>query len=103
LARFEIKQELMKKYHAFLPDMTPFERRQIRGQQEIICRYEPEKAVTTLPQLLSKREDRHRFLTFLDLLLKDPRLSVVERSPEQNAIVERIREVLAEGVATAAA
>jgi pimeloyl-ACP methyl ester carboxylesterase len=102
LARFELKQELMKKYHSFLPEMTLFQRRQIRGQQEIICRYEPEKAIATLPQLLSKREERQRFLTFLDLFLKDPRLRVVESSHERNTIVQRIRDVLVEGVATAA-
>jgi pimeloyl-ACP methyl ester carboxylesterase len=102
LARFELKQELMKKYSDFVPDLTPFQRREIRGKQEIICRYEPEKAISTLPKLLSDHKDRRRFLTFLDRLLKDPALEN-KASEEQSAMVKRIREVLADRVLAIAA
>ena len=42
-------------YRDLLPDLPPDEVRRIRGEQEIIVRYEPEKAVETLPALLSKQ------------------------------------------------
>ena len=93
LARFELKQKLMKKYHGLVPDLTPYQRRRIRGQQEIICRYEPERAISTLPQLLSDRDDRRRFLTLFERLLRDPLVNPTGR----------IREVLSEGETAAAA
>ena len=92
----------MKKYHDLLPDLTPYQRRRIRGQQEIICRYKPEEALSTLPQLLSNRDDRRRFLTLLERLLRDPLVTGIEPSPEQTATLRRIREVLANGVMAAA-
>jgi pimeloyl-ACP methyl ester carboxylesterase len=102
LARFELKRELMKKYEEFIPDLTPFERRQIRGKQEIICLYEPERALATLPQLLSGHKDRRRFLTFLERLLKDPMLAR-EPSAQQHAMLKRIRDLLAEKTLAAVA
>jgi len=105
LARFELKQKLMKKYHGLVPDLTPYQRRRIRGQQEIICRYEPERAISTLPQLLSDRDDRRRFLTLFERLLRDPLVNPTgaEPSREQTATLRRIREVLSEGETAAAA
>jgi pimeloyl-ACP methyl ester carboxylesterase len=103
LARFELKQKLMKKYHDLLPDLTPYQRRRIRGQQEIICRFEPQKAISTLPQLLSDRGDRRRFLTLLERLLKDPLVTGIEPSPERTATLRRIREALSNGAMATAA
>jgi hypothetical protein len=105
LARFELKHELMKKYHDLLPDLTPYQRRRIRGQQEIICRYEPESAISTLTQLLADRDDRRRFITLLERVLKDPlvNLAGAEPSPEQSATLRRIRQVLSDGAIAVAA
>ena len=98
LARLELKQELMKKYRDFLPDVPPDERRRIRGKQELICRYEPGEAIATLPILLSDPKDRSRFLSLLDQLVKDPMMDLAgaRPTPQQLEMVSRIRQVLAE-------
>ena len=49
LARLALKRELAAEYRDLLPDWTPDEWRRIRGEQDIIVRYEPEKAIATLP------------------------------------------------------
>ena len=97
LARLELKQELMKKYRDFLPDVPPDERRRIRGKQELICRYEPGKAIATFPKLLSDPKDRSRFLSLLDQLVKDPMMDLAgaRPTPQQLEMVSRIRQVLA--------
>ena len=94
LARLELKQELMKKYRDFVPEYSPYERRRIRGKQEIICQYELDKAIATLPQLLSDLQDRRRFLKLLEALLKDPQVNAKGPTREQTAMLKRIRDVL---------
>jgi hypothetical protein len=74
--------------------MPPDQTRRIRGEQEIIARYEPEQAILTLPNLLTERADRDRLLTLLDKLLADNRVQRSQPTPEQLAMVERIRLVL---------
>ena len=46
--------------------MSEEQRRRIRGEQDIIVRYEPDRALVTLPRLLTRRGDRARLLTLLD-------------------------------------
>jgi pimeloyl-ACP methyl ester carboxylesterase len=94
LSRIELKQELMSEYREFMPALPRDEARRIRGEQEIVVRYEPEKAIETLPQLLAERADRERLLTLLERLLADRRIQAVEPSAEQKAMLERIRGVL---------
>ena len=48
--------------------------RRIGGEQEIIARYEPDRAVETLPALLPQRQDRKRLLTLLERLANDRRV-----------------------------
>ena len=69
--------------------------RRMRGEQEIIVRYEPEKAIATLPALLPKRKDRERLLTLLDRLANDARVRHEGLTPEQRTMVERVRRALA--------
>jgi len=78
-----------------LPDIPLDETRRIGGEQEIIARYEPDKAVETLPLLLSDAGDRARLLTLLDCVLADKRVQTIQPSPEQRAMLARIRGVLA--------
>ena len=64
--------------------------RRVRGEQEIIVRYEPEQAIATLPELLADRADRERLLTLLDRLLADERMQRVKPSTEQLAMLQVI-------------
>jgi pimeloyl-ACP methyl ester carboxylesterase len=99
LSRLQLKQELIADYRELLPAISMDQARRIRGEQEIIVRYEPERAIQTLPMLLSDAADRDRLLTLLDRLLADERIQRVKPSSEQLAMLERIRSVL---VSTAA-
>ena len=54
LERVALKQELVEEYRDLLPDLAPDQWRRIRGEQDIIVRYEPEEAIATLPRLLTE-------------------------------------------------
>ena len=94
LARVQLASDLLEDYRDLLPDLPRDEARRIGGEQEIIARYEPDKAIETLPVLLAKREDRERLLTLLERVLADKRVQLIEPSPEQRAMLARIRDVL---------
>jgi hypothetical protein len=94
LSRVQLAQELLDDYRDALPDLPLDEARRIGGEQEIIARYEPDKAVETLPVLLAKRKDRDRLLNLLERVLADKRVQRIEPSPEQTAMLTRIRRVL---------
>jgi pimeloyl-ACP methyl ester carboxylesterase len=94
LARVAMRAEIARDYADLLPDLTPEEWRRVRGEQEIIVRYEPERALETLPELLDQPEDRERFFTVVERLLADRRMQAVEPTPEQQAMLARLREVL---------
>ena len=94
LEKLQSKQEIMEDYRELLPQLADDQRRRIRGEQDIIVRYEPDLAVTTLPQLLVKGTDREKLFTLLDRLWSDERLRRATPTPEQAAMLERIRKVL---------
>ncbi|WP_312552693.1 DUF3141 domain-containing protein [Massilia sp.] len=94
LARLQTKDELARDYAPYLPQVAPEQFRRIRGEQEIIARYEPEQAILSLPQLLSDPADRTRLLTLLDKLMADGRVQAVQPTVQQLDMLERIREVL---------
>jgi len=98
LARLELKAELVKEYADLLPDLPLHEWKRIRGEQDAIVHFEPERALETFPQLLDDPADRERFLQVLERLTTDPRVCAEKATPEQIAIVARIRQVL--GAAT---
>jgi len=95
LSRLQMKQELMGEYRDLLPDMPPDQWRRVRGEQEIIVRYEPEKALATLPKLLANHADRERLVTLVRRLLADERVQRARPSTEQMAIIENIGAALA--------
>ena len=95
LSRLQLKQELIADYRDLLAPISMDQARRIRGEQEIIVRYEPQRAIETLPVLLAERTDRDRLLTLVDRLLADERVQRVKPSSEQLAMLERIRTVLA--------
>ncbi|HYX67094.1 MAG TPA: DUF3141 domain-containing protein [Burkholderiales bacterium] len=94
LSRIELKQELMRDYGEFLPKMSRDEARRLRGEQEIVVRSEPDRAIEALPSLLKQPEDRARLLTFVDRLLGDRRVQGIEPTQDQKAMLARIHAVL---------
>ncbi len=97
LSRLQMKQELMADYRDLLPSMPADQWRRVRGEQEIVVRYEPDKAIATLPRLLAKQEDRERLVRLVQRLLADERVQRAKPSNEQLAMVEHIGETLAVG------
>jgi hypothetical protein len=95
LARLQTKDELARDYAALLPQVAPDQFRRIRGEQEIIARYEPEQALASLPQLLHDPDDRTRLLTLLDKLMADQRVQAEQPTAQQLDMLGRIRGVLA--------
>ena len=89
-----MKHELATEYRALLPDLAPDQWRRIRGEQDIIVRYEPEKAIASLPKLLSKHGDRERLITLVRRLLADERMRRFEPTTEQLTMLENIGETL---------
>jgi hypothetical protein len=77
-----------------LPELPLDQVRRIAGEQEIIARYEPERALETLPLLLSERKQREALLTLLDRVLADPRVQRIEPTTAQRAALTKIRRVL---------
>jgi hypothetical protein len=94
LARIELKAQMAREYAELLPPLAAEEWHAIRGRQEIICRYEPDAAIQTLPRLLGSGDDRARFLTVLERLLADKRIETSRATAAQRATLERIRSVL---------
>ena len=94
LSQLVMKQELINDYSDLLPSLPLDQWRRIRGEQEIIARYEPDQAIETLPELLRERADRERLITLLERLLADRRVLQSKPTPEQMAMLERIRSVL---------
>ncbi len=94
LSRLQLAQELIEEYRDLLPELPPDEVRHIGGEQEIIARYEQERAIETLPLLLARREDRDRLVTLLERVLADKRVQRIQPSAEQTAMLARIRRVL---------
>jgi len=94
LARVQLASDLIEDYRDLLPVLPTDEARRNGGEQEIIARYEPDRAVETLPVLLAKRKDRDRLLSLLDRVLADKRVQRIEPTPEQLAALARIRRVL---------
>ena len=94
LSRLQLAHELIEEYRDLLPDLRPDEARRIEGEQEIIARYEPDKAIETLPALLSAQEDQGRLLSLLERVLADKRVQRIQTSAKQKAMLARIRGAL---------
>ncbi|HEX5865260.1 MAG TPA: DUF3141 domain-containing protein, partial [Casimicrobiaceae bacterium] len=94
LSRLQLAHEMIEEYRELLPELAPDEARRIGGEQEIIARHEPEKAVETLSVLVAEPKDRDRLLTLLERVLADRRMQRIQPSAEQKAMLARIRRVL---------
>jgi pimeloyl-ACP methyl ester carboxylesterase len=94
LARFALKKDLVEDYEDLLPKLKPDQWRRIRGEQDIIVRYEPQRALTTLPLLLADPADRDRLIRLARRMLADERVQRNKASPEQLAMLKSIAETL---------
>jgi pimeloyl-ACP methyl ester carboxylesterase len=94
LERIALKRDLIDEYRDLLPDLAPEEWRHIRGEQDIIVRYAPELALSTLSELVVDPADRERLLTVVERILTDKRLSSVQPSAGQRAMLARLSEAL---------
>ncbi|MBK4736765.1 DUF3141 domain-containing protein [Noviherbaspirillum pedocola] len=94
VARLIMREEKKQAYAEYLPKVEADQWRRVRGEQEIIARYDPELAFDTLPKLLDNAADRERLLTLLDKLMADRDVQSVEPTAEQLAMLERVRAVL---------
>jgi len=94
LERIEQKKELIEEYRDLLPQITLEQARRNRGMQEIIVNYEPQRALETLPQLLSAPADRERFFALGQRLINDERVQQAKPTQEQLDMLARIRAVL---------
>jgi pimeloyl-ACP methyl ester carboxylesterase len=94
LERLAMKQELMSDYKKLLPDLEPHEWRRVRGEQDLIVRYEPERALATLPLLLRDPADREKLVTLVNRLVEDERVRRAKPSSEQIAMLSHIGETL---------
>src|SRR5262249_6024270 len=83
LTRLALRKELAEEYAEYLPALEHDQWRRLRGEQEIIVRYEPERALASLPTLLAEPADRKRFLTLVEKLTEDERLQGLAPSAAQ--------------------
>jgi pimeloyl-ACP methyl ester carboxylesterase len=95
LAQLHLKRELAEKFSDLLPKTTPDQQRRIRGTQDLIVSHNPEKALSTLPQLLTNQADRARLSRLLDRVMADEGMQQLNVTAEQLEMLHRIRQVLA--------
>jgi hypothetical protein len=100
LSRLILRQELAKDYADLLPSLPLDQWRRIRGEQEIIARYEPDRAIEALPELLADTADRERLFMLINRALADERVQRSKPTAEQMTMLDRIRAVLSDRPAT---
>jgi len=88
------RAEILADYGDLLPPMSRDAARRMRGEQEIIVEYEPEKALQALPALLADARDRKRLVALFERLLADARVPWARMSAGQQEMLGRIRAVL---------
>ncbi len=101
LSWIETRKELADDYRELLPDLPPDVRRRVRGEQDIIVRYERDRAIETMPALLADPADRERLLELVTRLLADERIQAARPTAEQTAMLEALRRALAREPAAA--
>jgi hypothetical protein len=94
LGWLKARRALAADYKDLLPSLPPDEWRRVRGEQEIVVRYEPDRALETLPSLLRDPADRARLVTLLRKLRGDDRVRRAAPTDDEKAIVEHIGAAL---------
>jgi pimeloyl-ACP methyl ester carboxylesterase len=88
------KHALVEQYRELLPALAPDEWRRIRGEQDIVVRYEPQRALETLPQLVSDPAERKRLLALMDRVAGDARLGEAGMGDAPRAVLAQVRKAL---------
>jgi pimeloyl-ACP methyl ester carboxylesterase len=96
LAQLHLKRELIEKFADLLPKTTPDKQRRIRGLQDLIVHRHRERALQTLPQLLSNPTDRQRLRTLLTRVLAEQGVRELKLTSTQIKTLRLIKKVLAE-------
>ena len=86
LSWLERKEAFVAEHADLMPAVTREEWRRIRGEQEIIARYAPDKAIATLPKLLADARDRARLRALLERLAQEAQRMRREPTAEQVAM-----------------
>ena len=94
LSSLELKEELAAEYRDLLPAVTREEWRRIRGEQEIVARYEPDRAIATLPKLLADARDRERLRALLERLASDERVRRTKPTAAQVAMLGELERTI---------
>jgi len=89
------REKLRKDYAEFLPNLPVEQWRRIQGEQEIITHYDPERAISTLPALLTNGSDQEKLLALLDKLSHDERVQYAMPTTDSTETIERVYQVLA--------
>ena len=97
LARLDLKRELVQKYDALLPRVKAEDWRRIRGEQEVVAKLEPERAIATLADLVPAARDRERLVSLVEHVIDEGGAHGITPAPEQLATFARIREALSTG------
>ena len=93
LASLELKADLLEDYAELLPRQSPEASRRTRGEQEVMVRHEPQRALETLPELVRAPKDRERLLQLIDKVTDDDRVEF-DLTKEQLAMLAKIATVL---------
>jgi hypothetical protein len=94
LRQLELGRSFEERYSRLLPRVSPERERRVRGEQEIIVRYEAKRALETLPHLVRRSTDRARLLTLMEAVFTEAKLGKIKPTPEQISKFEKIRGVL---------
>jgi pimeloyl-ACP methyl ester carboxylesterase len=94
LRELELGRAFEQKYAHLLPRISPERERRIRGEQEIIIRYESARALMALPHLLRHQKDRERLLALMEAVLTETKLGKLKPTPGQVSRFEKVRGVL---------
>jgi len=78
-----------------LPDLELADLRRVEGEQEIIVRYAPERAMETLPALVRAPADRRRLATLLERAATFEDTQGAWLNSEQRALIKRMLAALA--------
>jgi tellurite resistance protein len=88
LERLEMIEHFVRSDEA-LSKVPGDEVRRIKAEQAVVAELEPERGLQSLPKLLAEPKDRRRAIVLLE-----EAVAAAELTPEQQAIVDRVREVL---------